>query len=110
MSNIKLLRLISGEEILGDVEHKLVEVATGLLEPAYIIKDPAVLRWVPREDDPKVPKLVMVSLIPHSDEDSVTINERHVLFEITPIEELLSEYNNAHGSGIITPSKKGLTL
>ena len=110
MSNIKLLRLISGEEVIGDVEHKLVEVATGLLEPAYTVKDPAALRWVPSEEDPKVPKLILVSLIPHAEEDVVTLHERHVLFEITPITELLNEYNSVLGSGIVAPNKKGLTL
>ena len=106
MSNIKLLRLTSGEEIMGEVDHKLVEVATGLLEPAYTVTDPAVLRWVPREDDPKVPRLVIASLIPHSDETSVTIHERHVLFEISPVEELIAEYNSVRSSGIAKPNKE----
>ena len=106
MSDVKLLRLTSGEEIMGEVDHKLEELIHGLAEPVYTITDPAVLRWVPREDDPKVPRLVIASLIPHSDETSVTIHERHVLFEIAPVEELISEYNSVRSSGIAKPNKE----
>jgi len=66
------------------------------------------LRWVPSEENPKVPKLMMGSLVPHAEEDFALIHERHIIFEITPIEELLNEYNTAFGSGIITSPKKDL--
>ena len=99
MSNIKLLRLLSGEEIIGDVSD---------LDGNYHVQDPAVLRWVPSENDPKVPKLIMASLIPHAEEDDVIIQARHVIFSITPIEELMNEYNAIYGSGIVTPPKNDL--
>ena len=100
MSNVKLVRLISGEEIMGDISNQ---------DGYYTIADPIVLRWVPSQDDPKVPKLMMASLIPHAEDDDVQIHERHVLFEINPVEELVSEYN-ALQSNIITPPKKDLIV
>ena len=78
---IKILRLISGEEVLGQVEEN--------------------------KKDEK-PTLSIASLIPHSEEDDVTIKAQHVLFEITPLEELVNEYNSVYGSGIITPPRKEL--
>lgn len=100
MSNIKLVRLISGEEVMGDIS---------TLDGYYTINEPVALRWVPSQEDPQVPKLMMASLIPHSEEDDVHIHERHVLFEIEPVEELVSEYNALH-SNIITPPKKELIV
>jgi hypothetical protein len=98
---IKILRLISGEEVLGEVE------VTG---DTYLIKDPVVLRWMPTKDNPEKPTLSIASLIPHADEDEVTVKSQHVIFEITPLEELVSEYNSVYGSGIITPPRKELIV
>jgi len=98
---IKILRLISGEEVLGQVEENKKD-------ETFLIKDPVVLRWMPTKDDPEKPTLSIASLIPHSEEDDVTIKAQHVLFEITPLEELVNEYNSVYGSGIITPPRKEL--
>jgi hypothetical protein len=98
---IKILRLLSGEEVLGDVFYDKEK-------ETYLIKDPVVLRWMPTKDDPEKPTLNIASLIPHADEDDITIQAQHVLFKITPLEELVNEYNSVYGSGIIRPPKNEL--
>ncbi len=100
---IKILRLISGEEVLGEVDHDKEN-------ETYTINDPVVLRWMPSKDNPEKPTLNILSLVPHSEDDVVTIKAQHVLWGIVPLEELVNEYNTVYGSGIITPPRKELIV
>tara|TARA_R110000824_G_scaffold292565_4_gene480961 strand:+ start:1058 stop:1384 length:327 start_codon:yes stop_codon:yes gene_type:complete len=96
MDDIKIIRLLSGEEILGKINKD---------DEYYDIKGPVVLNWMANEDKPGTPKLMIAALLPHGEGDEVRIHERHVVFEFTPMQDILNEYNAAYGSGIVVPNK-----
>ena len=99
MDDIKILRTLQGEEILGVVEK---------LSDAYKITNPVVLHWVANEKNPDTPKLVMAALMPHSDDTSVVITDAHIVFAFNPMQDIVNEYNSVYGSGIVVPTPKSV--
>ena len=99
MDDIKIVRTLQGEEILGMVEK---------LKDGYKIKNPVVLHWMANEKTPDTPKLVMADLIPHSDDTSVAISDAHIVFVFNPMQDIVNEYNSVYGSGIVVPKPKSM--
>lgn len=97
MDNVKIVRTLQGEEILGTVEE---------LKDAHKITNPVVLHWMNNEKTPDTPRLVMADLIPHSDDTSVVISDVHIVFIFNPMQDIINEYNSVYGSGIIIPKNK----
>ena len=84
--NIKVVRLISGEELIGEWN-----------EEKNIINNPVIM--VPIAKD----QLGFQPWIPYSDEEDVQLKEQHIITVLTPDKKLQNEYNKIYGSGIIMP-------
>jgi len=99
---IQVLRLTTGEEIIGEVS---VDDDSG-----YVIKKPALLGMMQSEEG--TPNMVLQKYLPHSEQGediTLRINSSHVMFSFEPLGEILNHYNSILGSGIITPPKgKGI--
>ena len=100
MSNVKILRLITGEDVIAKVEEN--DQGLSLNKPFVII---------PHQQGPGKPVQLMMTLYsPYSKSDSVTIKNDKVISMVEPKQEILSSYQQNTSSivtapGLITESK-----
>tara|TARA_B100001167_G_C16629340_1_gene238749 strand:+ start:126 stop:401 length:276 start_codon:yes stop_codon:yes gene_type:complete len=87
--NIKVVRLISGEELIGDWNDE-TNTITGPVVMVPIGKD----------------QLGFQPWIPYSDDEEMTFKEQHIMVILTPDNKLQNEYNKIYGSGLIVPEEK----
>lgn len=98
VENLKILRLSTGEEILGEV---LDENVT-----KFVVKNPVRVVVMPSKTDPKNPSVGFAPFMQWSDDKALTLNALHVITTATPIAEFVNQYNGMFG-GIVVP-KSGL--
>ena len=89
MSEIKILRLVNGDDIIAEVEAKDV---------LYKISKPARLMMFLSDNGEM--GMDLVPWVPYSDQQNFSINDCHVMISIEPSTELRNEYNKEYGSGI----------
>ena len=100
MSNVKILRLITGEDVIAKVEEN--DQGLSLNKPFVII---------PHQQGPGKPVQLMMTLYsPYSKSDNVTIKNDKIISIVEPKEEILSSYQQNTSSivtapGLITESK-----
>ena len=82
--NIKIIRLVSSEELIGDWN-----------EETNTITSPVVM--IPIAKD----QLGFQPWIPYSEEEEMTFKEQHIVVVLTPDTKLQNEYNRVFGSGLI---------
>lgn len=90
MSNLQCLKLITGEEIIGDV--------TKLTDGSIKVKDAAAIVMMPGSSN-KV-NLGLVPFLPYSEDDTFMLAMEHVIVVHKPSTELINNYNRIFGSGI----------
>jgi hypothetical protein len=94
MSEVKIIRLITGEEVVCKAE----KTDSGWTAHKAAIIVPAgnasigLMGWMPYTQ---------------AYQDGIEIKDDHVMFVSKPHEELFNEYNDAFGSGLIVPKKQG---
>jgi hypothetical protein len=94
MANLKILKLINNDEILGEVTRDSpVNVA---------IKNAVRIVLVPSKVETKDPQIGFVPWTHFYAEKEVEIHRGHIIVMSTPIDEFVKQYNAAF-SGIITP-------
>jgi len=95
---IKLFNLISGQECLVDVTEEK--------ENSYICK--TILQIIP---EPQSGGVAMIAY-PMFREGSAPIEilKDKIICVSEPLQELVNQYNQQTGTGIVTPPKQGLTL
>jgi len=84
--NIQVVRLISGEELIGDWNKE-----------NNIIVNPVIM--VPVAKD----QLGFQPWIPYAIDKEVQLKEQHIMTVLTPDKKLQNEYNRVYGSGLIIP-------
>ena len=84
--NIKAVRLVSGEELIGDWN-----------EETKIITNPVIMLPVGKD------QLGFSPWIPYVEEKEVPLKEQHIVTVLTPDKRLQNEYNRVYGSGLIVP-------
>ena len=96
--NVKLLRLKSGEDVIADVT--LVDT-----EDTIKLENPAILMPM---GDPKGGQMQMGfgPWAPFSDQKEFEIPRDWLVFISTPGKDLLNQYNQMFGSGIVVPDMK----
>ena len=87
--NVKIVRIISGEELIGDWNRE-----------TNTITNPVIM--VPVAKD----QLGFSPWIPYVDEEEVSLKEQHIVTILTPDTKLQNEYNKIYGSGLIVPEEK----
>lgn len=100
VENLMVLRLSTGEEVLGEV----------LLhdEKVYQVKNPVRVVVIPSKTDPNNPSVGFAPFLQWTDEKTLTLNANHVITCATPITEFVNQYNGMFG-GLVVPSQKLIT-
>lgn len=100
VENLKVIRLSTGEEIMGEV----LESNNNIV----VIKDPVRIIMMPSKADPNNPSVAFAPFMQWSDEKTLTLNANHVTLITTPIKEFVNQYNSMFG-GIVVPNSKLIT-
>ncbi len=96
MSEVKLFRLNSGEEVICKVlENPQAQTKFG----TWLIKSPAIL--IPIGNG----KLGLAPWLPYCETDNLELPEKAVSFVVEPKTQLVNEYNENFGSGLVIPDK-----
>jgi|TARA_R100000008_G_scaffold83201_1_gene68324 hypothetical protein len=91
MSEVRVVRLQTGEEIIC----KLLDGST---DNTKLLKKPAIIIPVGQG------KIGLSPWLPYAEiSDGIEIKESHIMFITEPVEEFLNEYNTAFGSGLVVP-------
>jgi hypothetical protein len=87
---------LNGEELIA-------EVVTEDLKT--VIKNPIRLVIMPSRNDPKNPQVGLAPWAEFSDDKEIVLDRSHILAIMTPIQEIVNQYNSIFG-GIVAPSSK----
>lgn len=92
---IKILKLTTGEELVG-------EYSTS--DENITLSNPCVIQIVPSRSNPEQPMLALIPYAPYTQDQKISFNERSVVWQSNPVKELYNQYNSIFGSGLIMPS------
>lgn len=86
---IQIVKLVTGEELIGDVEEK----------GNYVIKQPCALQMVMSRSD-GTPSMSMIPYAFYVEGHTVTIPRDFVIWSAKPVDEVYNQYNRIFGTGI----------
>lgn len=98
--NIKIVKLLTGEEILAKVLPSSDHVV--------IMENPVRIVVMPNKIDPKTPNIGFAPWAEFSDDREFVVDKSHVVAIMTPIKEFVNQYNTMFGK-LVTP-QSGLIL
>ena len=92
MSEVKIVRLTSGEELICKVTET---------ESDITIKNPAIL--IPTGEG----QLAFGQWLPYADiTKGLTVDKKYIIFMVAPATELSNQYSASFGSGLVVPKKE----
>lgn len=95
--NVRLVRLVSGEELVGQIE----ETETGVT-----IKKAAIVIVQPPRTSGEQLGIALIGWLPYTQarQDGITVKKEHVLFIVTPEPNMIKTYNEKFTSeSIVVP-------
>ena len=95
MANLRILKLSTGEELVGDIVDETPE--------KYRVENPCVLAIGMNQAGKAA--LQMQPLLIFSDQKVVQIKHAHVIYEVSVAQEIKNKYNEIYGSGIVVPTQ-----
>ena len=96
---IKILKLITGEEVLGEVEIES-ETEVVLVNPVGV----AIVRG--KDGQPSVGFAPFPMHAEPKTGESIAFAKRNVIYSYVPAKEFVDNYNQIFGSGIVLPNKQ----
>ena len=96
MSNIKCLKLISGDEVIADIDEGI--------EGLVILKKPLQIMMIPNQNNQF--GIGLAPFCPYAKDDLIPLRSGAVLSIFEPETGMLNEYNSRYGSGIVVPESK----
>ena len=98
--NLKLLRLRSGEDVICEVLKESAEF--------IYIKNPAML--MPVGSQGQQMQMALAPWLPFSDDKEFEIPTDWILITSEPAQDIVNNYNQMFGSGIVVPKVSAKTL
>lgn len=96
MSNIKCIKLISGEEVIADIDESL--------EGLVILRKPLLIMMVPNQNNQF--GIGLAPFCPYARGNIVPIHAGAIVTIFEPETDMLNEYNSRYGSGLVIPESK----
>lgn len=97
MTNVKLFRIITGEEVIADLlseDESTVTVQNGLV----VLPSGQNVGFAPW------------ATVIDKDQPEITVNKNHIVYIAEVDEGVTKKYNEIYGSKLVTPDKKKLIL
>lgn len=101
MSDIQIVKLTSGEELIGTMTEVEIEGRQFVQ-----IEKPAVVMLIPDQQEEGKFGIGLAPYAPYADKNIVPIFPNHIISIFTPSKVLLDEYNKHYGSKLIVPEQK----
>ena len=98
MANLRILKLSTGEEIVGDIVEETAD--------KYRMENPCVLAIGMNQAGKAA--LQMQPLLIFSEQKVVEFNPSHVIYNVSVAQEIKNKYNEIYGSGIVLPTSQGI--
>ena len=98
MANIQIVKLTTGEDLIGDITEEEID-GRGFL----LIKKPAIIMIMPKPGSETDYTVGLAPYAPFAKDHKVPIFPAHVVSVYDPGKEMLNTYNTKFGSGIVTP-------
>ncbi len=98
MANLRILKLSTGEEIVGDIVEETAD--------KYRVENPCVLAIGMNQAGKAA--LQMQPLLIFSEQKVVEFNPNHVIYNVSVAQEIKNKYNEIYGSGIVLPPTQGI--
>ena len=98
MSDIKCVKLITDQDLIGKVEFDVL----GNIN----ITDPAMIVMIPSESSEKM-SLGLVPWVQYSEQKTFRLEKSNVLTTFDPVLNVLNNYNRIYGSGIVVAKTLG---
>ena len=96
-ANIKILKLISREDILGEVLNET--------DSTIKIKNPVRVIVVPSKTSPQNPQVAFAPWAEFTEQKEFTIHKAHIVVSMEPMTDFINNYNQMFG-GVIIPTNK----
>ena len=97
--DIKVLKLLTGEEVLSEIESES--------ETEYVLSNPVGIAVVRGKDGQPSVGLAPFPLHGEQKKDAtIALPKRSVVYSYVPAEDFISNYNQIFGSGIVVPPQK----
>ncbi len=96
MANIKCLKLISGDEVIADIDEGI--------EGLVILRKPLQIMMIPNQNNQF--GIGLAPFCPYAKDDMVPLRSGAILSIFEPETGMLNEYNSRYGSGIVVPESK----
>jgi len=100
-SQLQIVKLSSGEEILGKVSDLEIE-GRQLIQ----VEKPAVVIIQPHPTEEGKFNVALAPYAPYAEKSLVSIMPNHVVAIMSPVGNLIDEYNRVYGSSVIMPQEK----
>jgi len=101
-SKVYTLKLVNGDDIV-------VNVLSKTIGGSWTVKDAIVMHQVPAGEGKM--QVAVLPFLPYSAPcESFEILDSHIITCTEPSEEILNQYNNVFGSGIVIPKKEGIII
>lgn len=105
-ANVKILKLITGEELLGEI----IPRVGGSNPNDVTIKNPVRIVVMPNKLDPKTPNVGFAPWAEFGEDKTFTLDKSHIIVIINPIKEFINQYNSMFGGIVLNPNGPGLIL
>jgi len=99
--NILALKLVTGEEILGEIESES--------ETEFVLVNPVGIAVIRGKDGQ--PSVGFAPFPIHAEQKTgatVALAKKNVVYSYVPAEDFINNYNQIFGSGIVLPPQKSL--
>ncbi len=96
-ANIKILKLISREDILGEILDES--------DSTIRIKNPVRVIVMPSKTSPQNPQVAYAPWAEFSEQKEFTIHKAHIIVSMDPMTDFINNYNQMFG-GVILPTSK----
>jgi hypothetical protein len=100
--NIIALKLVTGEDVLAEVESE-DEISVVLENPVAI----AVVRGP--KGEPNVGFAPFPLHAPHQNGAKIVLLRKHIVYHYVPAEDFITNYKQIFGAGIVLPNKQIIT-
>lgn len=92
MQLIKAMKLVTGEELIGDINERMGE-------DVVEITDPAAIHYVPGQQNGQM-SIGLIPFAPYSDSNKFKFSLQHIVTMFEPNIEMRNNYSRLFGSGI----------
>ena len=96
MANIRVVKLISGEDVIADIDENI--------EGLVILKKPLMVMMIPNQNNQF--GIGLAPFCPYAKDDIVPIRSGAVISIFEPETGMLNEYNSRYGTGLVVPESK----